>query len=106
MKKIYQMKTEIKKLGEIFEEEKEYDGDNFDNDVSDVDEEMMYNLDNAQEKLYEVISLLEDVADANNDQYARTYLIDHLKIMAGEGHGFLSDDFNIDKWKEQLQMGQ
>ena len=22
--------------------------------------------------------------------------------MAGEGHGFMSNDFNIDKWKEQL----
>ena len=34
MKKINKMKTEIEKLGEIFEEEKEYDGDNFDNETS------------------------------------------------------------------------
>ena len=98
MKKINNMKTEIEKLGEIFEEEKEYDGDNFDNETSGN----LSALEEAQEKLYECIELLEAVANDTNDDHARAYLIDHLKIFAGEGHGFMSNDFNIDKWKEQL----
>ncbi|MEX0704342.1 MAG: hypothetical protein WD069_19735 [Planctomycetales bacterium] len=33
------------------------------------------------------------------------YCVDHLKIMAGENHGFLSDDFNLDRWIAQLASG-
>ena len=91
------MKTEIEKLGEIFEE---------DNIVkksgTDKNEEFIEILDSAQGDLYEVIQSLEYVANQTNDQHAHAYLIDHLKIMAGEGNGFMSNDFNIDKWKEQL----
>ena len=97
MKKINNMKTEIEKLSEIFDDDKIVKKSG-----TDKNEEAVDLLDRAQEDLYEVINTLEYVAELTNDEHARAYLIDHLKIMAGEGHGFMSNDFNIDKWKEQL----
>jgi len=97
MKKINKMKTEIEKLGEIFDDDKIVKKSG-----TDKNEEAVDLLDRAQEDLYEVINTLEYVAELTNDDHARAYLIDHLKIFAGEGHGFMSNDFNIDKWKEQL----
>ena len=96
MKKIYNIKTEIEKLSEIFE-------DNDLKKISGNNDEHINDLEEAQEKIYSALAILESVANDTNNDYARTYLIDHLKIMAGEGHGFMSRDFNIDKWKEQLQ---
>jgi hypothetical protein len=31
-----------------------------------------------------------------NDQNAQAYIVDHLKIMASRGHGFVSRDLNLD----------
>ena len=59
-------------------------------------------LETAQTALLFAIGLLEEVADETGDGHARAYLIDHLKIRAGENHGFLSRDFNIDEWIERL----
>ena len=49
----------------------------------------------AQQKLFEVIELLEDVF--GDDANVKAYLIDHLKMFASNDHGFLSNDLNIDK---------
>ena len=49
----------------------------------------------AQEKLFEVIEMLEEVFD--DDVNVQTYLIDHLKMFASNNHGFLTNDLNIDK---------
>lgn len=56
----------------------------------------------AQEHLTEAISLLETYVHQTGDLNAETYLLDHLKIFAGRGHGFLSDDLNIDDLVAQL----
>jgi len=58
-------------------------------------------IDEAQEKLYEAIELLEPIAD--EDSNFRAYFLDHLKIMAGEGHEFLSRDLNLDKMRERIK---
>jgi hypothetical protein len=48
------------------------------------------------------VDLAAEVADATNDGHAKAYFVDHLRIMATADHGFLSRDFNIDDWIEQL----
>jgi hypothetical protein len=57
----------------------------------------------AQELLREAIDLLKSVARETNDGHARAYLIDHLECFTSSDHGFLSRDFNCDKWVEQLE---
>lgn len=62
-------------------------------------------LELAQSALRFAIRMLDDVADATRDEHARAYVIDHLKILASADHGFLSRDFNLDEWIEQLEKG-
>lgn len=59
-------------------------------------------LEEAQEKLYEAIRLLEIYVRETGDRNAEAYIVDHLKIIAGRGHGFLSSDLNIDDIIEHL----
>ena len=72
--------------------------DGFDPDEASNSEK----LETAQTALLFAIGLLEEIADETGDGHARAYLVDHLKIKAGANHGFLSRDFNIDEWIEQL----
>ena len=60
----------------------------------------------AQVALRFAIDLLDEVADGTADGHARAYMTDHLKILAGRDHGFLSRDFNLDEWIEQLERGE
>ncbi len=50
----------------------------------------------AQEHLNEAIRLIEIYVRETDDANADAYLLDHLRIFAGSGHGFLSSDLNID----------
>lgn len=50
----------------------------------------------AQEKLFEAIENLEAYVRETGDRNAEAYIVDHLKIMASYGHGFLSRDINLD----------
>ncbi|GEM_PF-2643898 len=52
------------------------------------------------------VSLAEEVADATDDDHARAYFVDHLRILSTENHGFISRDFNIDRWIEQLERAE
>lgn len=56
-------------------------------------------IEEAQEHLFEAIQLLEQACA--DDKNAQAYLLDHLKIMAGSGHGFMSRDLNLDELKER-----
>ena len=56
-------------------------------------------VEEAQEKLFEVIELLEEACEG--DSNAEAYLVDHLKIYASANHGFLSGDLNLDELKER-----
>jgi len=55
----------------------------------------------AQEKLYEVIDLLERACEGDGN--AEAYLIDPLKIKVSGGHGFCSRDLNIDELIERYK---
>lgn len=64
-------------------------------------EEKIDALRDAQEKLFEVIETLESVFPDDGNVHA--YMIDHLKIKASSGHGFLSSDLNFDELIERVQ---
>jgi len=73
------------------------------------DAEKATNLDKlqlAKAALELVVELAEEVADATDDDNARAYFVDHLKIKASADHGFLSWEFNIDEWIERLENGE
>lgn len=59
-------------------------------------------LQEAQEKLYEAIRLLEIYVRETNDRNAQAYLVAPLKIHAGRNHGYLSSDLNIDDLIDRL----
>lgn len=79
-----------------------------------IGEELMDNQDISNlEKLELVKELLgicidtsNDVADDTDDDNARAYFVDPLTIMSTKEHGFMSRDFNIDKWIERLEKGE
>lgn len=56
----------------------------------------------AQEHIGEAIRLLEIYVRETNDAAAEAYIVDQLKIIAGNGHGFLADDMNLDDLLEAL----
>ncbi len=58
---------------------------------------------NAQELINEALGILDTVVRQTGDRHAEAYIVDHLKILAGEDHGFLSCDYNLDKWIEDLE---
>mgnify|MGYP001325854279 CR=1 FL=1 len=57
----------------------------------------------AQEHLQQTIGLLETYVRETHDRNAEAYLVDHLKILASRGHGFLSRDLNLDDLIERLE---
>jgi len=58
-------------------------------------------VEQAQEKLKEVIGLLEEAcADDGN---AQAYIIDHLKIMCSRDHDYVSHDLNLDDLIERYE---
>jgi hypothetical protein len=52
------------------------------------------------------VDLTAEVADATDDDHAKAYFVDHLKILTTRDHGFLSRDFNIDEWIAQLERSE
>lgn len=60
----------------------------------------------AQDILKTVISILQEVVDETGDRNAEAYVVDHLKIIASNDHGFLSRDLNLDKWIERLERAE
>jgi len=49
------------------------------------------------------IAVSEEVVKETDDDSAEAYIVDHLKILAASGHGFISRDFNFDDWIERLE---
>lgn len=58
-------------------------------------------VEQAQEKLKEVIKLLE--AACIDDGNAQAYIIDNLKIICSRDHDFLSHDLNLDDLIERYE---
>jgi SpoVK/Ycf46/Vps4 family AAA+-type ATPase len=72
-------------------------------DEDDLDDRME-KLDEAQAALREAIDLIEEaIDDADLEDHATAYLVDQLKVHLDSSHGFLSDDYNIEKLKEDLR---
>jgi len=64
-------------------------------------EEKLLTLDEAQMKFIEAIDLVESIC--GNDGNIKAYWIDHARIMASDGHGFLSRDLNLDEIKRRVE---
>lgn len=57
----------------------------------------------AQDLINTAIEILSDVVRETDDQYAKTYVVDHLAVLAGDDHGFMSRDMNLDDWISRLE---
>ena len=57
----------------------------------------------AQALVQAALTILDQVARETKDRHAGAYLVDHLAILASSNHGFLSRDFTLDDWIEQLE---
>lgn len=65
--------------------------------------ELLDTLEEAQQHLEQACELLDSYVEATNDRNAKAYLVDHLRIMASSGHGFISRDLNIDDLIERVE---
>ena len=65
-------------------------------------DEKIDKLRKAQDKLFDVIELAEEVFP--DDGNIQAYFIDHLKIRVSDDHGFLNSDLNFDKLIEQVEQ--
>lgn len=57
----------------------------------------------AQDLLNQAIEILSRVARDTDDQHAEAYIVDQLKTLASENHGFLCSDYNLDEWISDLE---
>jgi len=55
----------------------------------------------AKDKLREVIEILK--VACKGDENAKAYIIDHLKIICSEDHGFCSRSLNLDNLLERYE---
>ena len=53
------------------------------------------------EKKVELVRLVESIV--GSDPNIKAYWIDHARIMASSGHGFLSRDLNLDEIKQRVE---
>lgn len=60
-------------------------------------------VEKAQSKLFEVIDILE--VACKGDRNAEAYIIDHLKIIVSEDHGFCASDLNLSNLIERYNKG-
>ncbi len=68
--------------------------------------EMLDNLMEAQQKMFEVIETLDDYVKMSGDTNAEIYLVNHLKIMTSRDHGFVSHDLNMDDLFDRVMGNQ
>jgi hypothetical protein len=59
----------------------------------------------AQALIQAAIDVLQDVVRETKDDNAEAYVVDHLRILAARGHGFLDRSMNIDDWIDRLENG-
>jgi len=64
-------------------------------------DEMIDMIREAQDLLFQAIEILEKATAGDGN--AKAYLVDHLKIMASQDHGFLSRDLNLDTLIERYR---
>lgn len=65
-----------------------------------TNQEKIEKLQEAQEKLFDVIEAIEEVFP--DDANIKAYLTDHLRIYASDEHGFLTSNPNLDELMSTL----
>lgn len=65
--------------------------------------EIQKRLEKIQRKMQKQVENLEEVIDRLGDENSRAYILDHLKILVSDNHGFLSRDRNLSDMIEAVQ---
>ncbi|MGH7143424.1 MAG: hypothetical protein ACREJ2_04735 [Planctomycetota bacterium] len=60
----------------------------------------------AQQALLLAIALLDGVADATQDEYARAYVVDHLRALAAGDPDFQGRWFDLKRWLDRLDVAR
>ena len=69
-------------------------------------EEAIESLYMAKEHLIEAVEVLRKVANDLNDEHARSYIVTHLRCLVDRDHGYLSRDYTVQDWIEELEEGE
>lgn len=69
-------------------------------------EEAIESLYEAKDQLAEAVKTLSKVAIDLDDEHARSYLVAHLRCLVDRNHGYLSRDFTVQDWIEELEAGE
>lgn len=56
----------------------------------------------AQALVQAAVDILAGVAEETGDANAAAYVVDHLRVIAGRGHGFLDGSMTLDDWVDRL----
>ncbi len=65
--------------------------------------ELAEEMQEAQSDLLDVIERLKQANRELKDEHARAYLLDQLEILASADHGFLSRDYNLSEWIDDVR---
>lgn len=65
-------------------------------------EEIREEAEEIAETLRDVVDQLKALVEEIGDKHAEAYLVDHLVILTRRDHGFLSSDFSVEEWLENL----
>lgn len=66
-------------------------------------EDLLDMVDEAQDKLSEVIELVEQVVEAIESPFMESYLLAKLKIRLSDDHGYLTSDPNLDTLRQKVE---
>ena len=69
-------------------------------------EERLEILNDAKDKLQEVVNGLRRLADETGNGAANAYLVDQLAVHIDDEQGFLSREHTIAQWIEELENGE
>ena len=73
--------------------------------MPETTEDLLAQLDEAQELLRQAKERLDSVAQAQPavGRRFKAYLVDHLETMISPDHNFVGRDLNLDDWKRELE---
>ena len=66
-------------------------------------QKLVRKLEKAQGHMQRAVDLLKDYVAETGDEYAKSYLLNHLIIMTSADHNFLSRDLNMDELVERVR---
>jgi hypothetical protein len=59
-----------------------------------------------QAEMQEMVGELREIAEQTQDVHANTYVVAQLECLISDEHSWLSRDFNLTRWIEQLESDE